>query len=313
MIICPFWRRPRLTSPIGLDYSTGELAKFNQCVCCLYKRKGTQVGLTSPASNQTNSSAGPERLLAVFAHPDDDVMVGPLLVHYAQRGVPVSLLIATAGDMGVTEHAKIPAGALLSAVREKEAQAAAKIYGLEELILLGEADGKLAALEGESRRLFMARLRTAIEQVKPSVVITFGPEGYTGHSDHCALCSYVTELVRDWDGVGYSPRKLYYVVFPASKSGHLREPILSAVMPVDDASVTTRVDARDGLRAAAKAERCYHSQHTPELMEELNDMLGCVLNGHIHLRLAHPCVSGMCSESDIFDAVQQGPVQGVAP
>jgi len=258
-------------------------------------------------------AASPERLLAVFAHPDDEILVGPLLVHYAQRGIPVFLLIATAGDMGVTEHAQIPAGAPLAAVREKEARAAARIYGLERLLLLGEPDGKLADLDEAGRRRLMTRLRAAMEALEPSVVITFGPEGYTGHNDHRALCSCVTELVRDWDGVGYRPRKLYYVVFPAGKSGQLQEPILSAVLPVDDASVTTRVDVRDGLEAAARAERCYQSQHTPDLMEKMNDMLGRVLDGHIHLHLAHPYVPGRCGESDIFSPVQQEPVQGANP
>ena len=253
----------------------------------------------------------PESLLAIFAHPDDDVIIGPLLVHYAQLGIAVYVLIVTAGDMGVTEHAKIPAGPLLSATREAEAQSAAKIYGLKELILLGEPDGKLALLEEEDLRLFITRLRTAIEEVKPSVVITFAPEGYTGHSDHRALCSYVTELFQNWDGVGYRSRKLYYVVFPASKSSQLKEPFSTAILPVDDASVTTIVDVRDGIGAAAEAERCYKSQHTPELMEGFNDMIGRILDGHVYLRLAHPRVPRAYIEKDIFDTPCGEPIKGV--
>ena len=37
----------------------------------------------------------PKKLLVIFAHPDDEQSVGPLLVKYVEEGVEVTLVIAT--------------------------------------------------------------------------------------------------------------------------------------------------------------------------------------------------------------------------
>ena len=39
----------------------------------------------------------PKKLLAIFAHPDDEQSIGPLLVKSVEEGVEVTLVIATDG------------------------------------------------------------------------------------------------------------------------------------------------------------------------------------------------------------------------
>jgi LmbE family N-acetylglucosaminyl deacetylase len=55
----------------------------------------------------TTLSAGAERhprvILAVFAHPDDETFVGPVLARYAREGVKVYLAIATKGEKGTSD------------------------------------------------------------------------------------------------------------------------------------------------------------------------------------------------------------------
>src|SRR5689334_16911745 len=75
---------------------------------------------------QPVQKAQPRRpVLAVFAHPDDERVIGPLLSRLAREGRETHLVIATDGSQGVTDFAKIPAGAELTAARVKEAQCAA--------------------------------------------------------------------------------------------------------------------------------------------------------------------------------------------
>src|SRR5687767_287399 len=64
-------------------------------------------------------------VLAVFAHPDDERVVGPLLARLARQGTTVHLAIATDGSKGVREHAGIAAGPPLAAARKSEAECAA--------------------------------------------------------------------------------------------------------------------------------------------------------------------------------------------
>ena len=69
-------------------------------------------------------------LLAVFAHPDDETVIGPLLAKYSREGHKVHLITLTAGQKGVSEHAKIPEGDALAAVRAKELACSAEKLGL---------------------------------------------------------------------------------------------------------------------------------------------------------------------------------------
>src|SRR5258705_12214126 len=80
--------------------------------------------------------AQPRRpIVAIFAHPDDERVVGPLLSRLAREGRETHLVIATDGSQGVTDFAKIPAGAALAAARTKEATCARNRLGGKKLPL----------------------------------------------------------------------------------------------------------------------------------------------------------------------------------
>ncbi|MGQ0642976.1 MAG: PIG-L family deacetylase, partial [Gemmatimonadaceae bacterium] len=56
-------------------------------------------------------------IFAVFAHPDDERIIGPLLSRLAREGRETHLVIATDGAKGVRDFARIPAGPELAAAR----------------------------------------------------------------------------------------------------------------------------------------------------------------------------------------------------
>src|SRR6266850_2529609 len=78
-------------------------------------------------------SQGRRPILAVFAHPDDERVIGPLLSKLARDGREIHLVIATDGSKGVRDFARIPAGPELAAARTKEAQCAANGLGVRQL------------------------------------------------------------------------------------------------------------------------------------------------------------------------------------
>src|SRR6059058_288562 len=86
-------------------------------------------------------------ILAVFAHPDDERVIGPLLSKLAREGRETQLVIATDGSQGIREFAHIPAGPQLAAARTKEATCAANRLGVGQLRILGLPDGGLASFE----------------------------------------------------------------------------------------------------------------------------------------------------------------------
>ncbi len=120
-------------------------------------------------------------LLAVLAHPDDESFaIGGTLARYAASGVQVALLIATRGE--AARSGGDPTR--VAAVREQELRHAVRVLGVNILRILGYQDGRLA---GTDRPMLVSRLVATLREVRPHVVITFGPDGISGHPDHVRI------------------------------------------------------------------------------------------------------------------------------
>lgn len=61
------------------------------------------------------------------------------------------------------------------------------------------------------------RLRRIIAEARPDVVVTFGPDGATGHADHRAVSNIVTVVFQERELLAYRPKKLYYVAMAQAK------------------------------------------------------------------------------------------------
>jgi LmbE family N-acetylglucosaminyl deacetylase len=159
-------------------------------------------------------------LLAVFAHPDDEAFgVGGTLAKYAAAGCDVYLVTATRGEAGQIALPELATPASLPAVREQELRCACQIYGIHPPIFLDYLDGQLTIVnQGQA----VGKLVRLIRQLKPQVLITFGPDGIYGHYDHLAVhrwAAAAVELAVDPDCFPdrdacetYQVSKLYYRV-----------------------------------------------------------------------------------------------------
>src|SRR3972149_2037555 len=88
-----------------------------------------------------------KKILAVFAHPDDEAFgPGGALARYAAEGVEIHLLTATRGEAGVWHEAsktKAKKEAKIHHVREEELLNSAKILGIRKVEFLDYVDGTL--------------------------------------------------------------------------------------------------------------------------------------------------------------------------
>jgi LmbE family N-acetylglucosaminyl deacetylase len=230
--------------------------------------------------------AGPSverKLLAVFAHPDDETMAGPLLAHYArQNGTRVHLVVTSNGENGVMPFAGIPAGEQLAAVRVKEAACAAEALGSQPPILLAFPDGAL----NQSRVLaeLGAKLEQTIRELGPDAIVTWGPEGGYGHPDHRLISAVVTQIVQ---GGGVTPH-LFYAALP--KSGLHPEMIANLRFPApfrptadEYLNVRVRYTSDDAARARA-ALGCHKSQFTTATMDQITALTEQINHGIAYLR-----------------------------
>src|SRR5438067_4928211 len=231
----------------------------------------------APLSAQTHNA---RPVIAVFAHPDDERVVGPLLARLAREGRETHLVIATDGSRGVRDFANIPAGPELAAAREKEASCAAKRLGVRQLHLLGLPDGGLASFD------VLGKLRSAlaaiVDSLRPAVIITFGPEGGTGHPDHRLVGDVTTQIIQS--DPRYSNIDLLYASLPTERlrTAPRASPTMNGVA---ETLLTVRVpfEQRD-LVAGREEFACHRSQYAPEEMDAVNRYLAHAWNGTVWLR-----------------------------
>lgn len=219
-------------------------------------------------------------ILAVFAHPDDERIVGPLLARLAREGRETHLVIATDGSQGVRDFAGIPAGPALAAVRTQEARCAATRLGVRRLHQLGLPDGGLASFDALGR--LRSGLVAIVDSLRPAAILTFGPEGGTGHPDHRLVGDVVTQIVQG--DARHATLELLYASLPTERL-RTAPPASPSVHGMAEALLTVRVpfEARD-LAAGREEFACHRSQYTPAEMDAVNRYLAHAWNGIVWLR-----------------------------
>ena len=218
----------------------------------------------------TAMHTSPRTLVAVFAHPDDETLVAPALARYAREGVRVVLVIATDGRRGANAHARIPAGDSLAKVRADEARCSARALGLEPPVLLGFPDAGLADFApwpGKRLDTLATRIDSVLRALRPSVVVSWGPEGGYGHSDHRLTGNVVTQIFQS--GALPLTTTLFYAGFPESRTSTAPPWYGQKIHPVSSALLTATVTfTSDDRQAAAKSVACHWSQATLEQQRE---------------------------------------------
>ncbi|MCS6834547.1 MAG: PIG-L family deacetylase [Anaerolineae bacterium] len=136
-----------------------------------------------------------QRVLGVFAHPDDaGFFAGGTLARWALEGAQVSLVVATSGDKGSSEPEMT--SDRLATIREAEERAAAEALGAHEVVFLRYRDGELyPTLELRCDITRLIRLK------RPDVVVTLDPTVYwwgttsLNHPDHRAIGAATLEAI----------------------------------------------------------------------------------------------------------------------
>jgi LmbE family N-acetylglucosaminyl deacetylase len=246
----------------------------------------------------------PPTLVALLAHADDEAAALPVLSRYAREGVKVHLIIAADGSAGsgtgtyLTRPDSGPTGANLAMVRTEEARCSAAAIGAQPPILLGFPDGKLGDYVSDRGLIYQLtdRIAKEIERLRPDVVVTWGPDGGTGHPDHRIVSNIATQLSRA--SAPGMPERLFYMYLPA-ESFRMSNPQRGAppfVLP-EAKYFTVRVPFTPAdLDAALKATACHRSQVAPEMLQRIQAGMAGVLKGEVAFIPVNPEFRG----NDLF-------------
>lgn len=208
-----------------------------------------------------------ETILAIFAHPDDETTIAPVLAKYAANGHDVYLVISTDGQFGVTNHFGMSAGDTLAAVRDGELACSCAAMGIHPPIRLGLQDGMGLNGHGnfyEQVPMFEKAFKPVLQKIKPTKIITYGPEGDTGHPDHRLVGMFTTEfllkekLLPEIDLYHFGWTKRQAEKYVGWNLGYVADEYL------DTAISFGKTEEEKGLETI----RCHKSQYTQAVMDQ---------------------------------------------
>jgi len=147
-------------------------------------------------------------VLGLWAHPDDEAYLSAgTMGALRDAGHHVVVATATYGENGTSDPDRWQP-AELAAIRRDELHASLALVGVREHRWLGFADGACADVPAQAGEAAVAEL---IEAVGPDTILTFGPDGMTGHPDHRAVSSWTTAA---WLASGARARLLHATLTP---------------------------------------------------------------------------------------------------
>lgn len=218
------------------------------------------------------------KLLAVFAHPDDESMgMGGTLAKYSAEEVETHLVCASRGERGwFGPEEQDPGPERLGQIRTQELENAVKELGMKGLSFLNYIDGDV---DQANYTEAIAKIVTHIRKIKPQVVVTFPPDGNYGHPDHIAIGQFTSAAIvcaadstyKDSENLpAHRVSKLYYMVdgenfinLIAAFMGDMTFRVddhLRGEFPWKEWMITTRINMAEHCAAAWKAIQCHKSQ-----------------------------------------------------
>ena len=201
-------------------------------------------------------------ILGIWAHPDDETyLTAGLMAQAARDGRRVVCVTATRGEGGSMDEERWPS-ATMGEVREAELMRSFEILGVTEHHWLDLPD---IDMDTPLPEVGYERVRAIMEDVRPDAVLTFGPDGMTGHVAHMSVSEWATRAVSE---VGKPGAQVHYATYTQEWADEF-VPIYNRfdVFRPGTPPVTPRVDLSidfplppDLLELKLRAIEAHHSQ-----------------------------------------------------
>lgn len=192
-----------------------------------------------------------QAILAIFAHPDDEsYRAGGFLSLLAHQGIQVHVLTATQGEAGLmgVDNGNTPASH--SGQRGRELRCACRALGLRPPRVFDFPDGRLMEIDPEK---LVQKILLVAQAIQPQVLLSFGPDGLSGHPDHIAIGNAAGEVYRRYQKAG----AFYQLAVPVSVAQSLG---MNQIRAVADSQITLTIDVTSVWDVKLKAIQCHASQ-----------------------------------------------------
>jgi len=133
-----------------------------------------------------------KRLLVLTAHPDDEGIAAGTMYENYKAGGETYLICATYGEKGKAHLAKPVSDAILKKIRKNELLKAAKVLHVNEVFFLGLPDTGVR----EHAMALYEKSAAIVRKVQPEQILSFGPDGGSGHWDHITAAKVAVKLAK---------------------------------------------------------------------------------------------------------------------
>ena len=279
------------------------------------------------------------RLLACFAHPDDEAFpVGGVLARNVAEGRRVRLVTTTLGEEGDIRQEGAATKETLGEVRRIELSCAVRALGLESHALLEYRDSGMAGWEANDHpRAYIKapedgvveRFVREIREFRPQVVLTFEPGGLYGHPDHIAVSKHATKAFdlasnptafpdQLKNGLEtYTPQRLFYSARPKGFrlewATKLREVGIDFPMPSPEQldhgnppeEIHLELDVSDHLETKMACIICHRTQVAPDwpYHQVPREVAAWVLGREFYIRARPDVASTETVPPDFFEGI----------
>lgn len=216
----------------------------------------------SPASDRSR------RLLGVWAHPDDESYLSAgLMGRTVAEGGRVTVVAVTDGELGfggdddrVTD--------VKAKQRRTELLDALTAVGVHDVRFLGRPDGGVVADDE-----LVGQIADIMRDVRPETVVTFGPDGVTGHADHVATSRATTSAwLRTGTGsLWFAAKRAAWLDEWRTVNDTLGVWMTGEPAPVDATLVTLDLDLSGADLAQKRAALAGHASQTDGLASVMGE------------------------------------------
>lgn len=217
-------------------------------------------------------------IFGIFAHPDDEAF-GPsgTLLKLKHEGYDVHLVLLTDGEAGTNPDGVADLGAL----RLKEWDQASNILSANSVHALHYPDGELeniATTELEERvAAIIAAVLMDYDQAVELSLISFEPQGLTGHRDHIVASLLMSKMAQK-----FKATTIWFFCFDNTQAP-LENTAYYEPRAREESYITTRIDVSSWLEDKQKMMAAHHSQRNDA---EIIKALGIVVESfHVETNL----------------------------
>lgn len=203
------------------------------------------------------------------------------MIQAVERGWRVVLVCATGGEAGEISDPTLATPETLGLVRAQELHCACDVLGVSDLVMLGYCDSGMAGTPENERpssfvqaepQTVVARLIDLMMKLRPTVTVTFEPNGVYGHPDHIAISRHATAAFDQFAAGVEDAGRLFYGAIPLQFFRNFQTRAASMGIEMEesqemiesfkdiDRQITHRVDISTEQPRIFEALRCHRTQ-----------------------------------------------------